>query len=147
MSCFEARPPPELSGHSDSIFALAVSPDGLFLYSGSYDATIVVWSLSRDEHASSIPERLAVLRGHTDKINALAVASKTPGFLASASDDSTVSLWNMATEMPASGHRRPTYALRLTISLAWLSMTWKANRPGGKGSDACHQAAAESLIC
>ena len=127
MTEFHGHPQRELSGHSgvnDSIFALVVSPDGRYLYSGSYDATVAVWSLSPrspppDEGASGIPERLAVLRGHTDKINALAVASQNPGFLACASDDSTVSVWNMAETpdaSPVSGHhhhRRPTHALRL----------------------------------
>ena len=68
MTEFHGHPQRELSGHSgvnDSIFALVISPDGRYLYSGSYDSTVAVWSLSPrspppDEGASRIPERLAV---------------------------------------------------------------------------------------
>ena len=91
MTEFHGHPQRELSGHSgvnDSIFALVVSPDGRYLYSGSYDATVAVWSLSPrspppDEGASRILERLAVLMCET-RAETRRIEASQRAFLASA---------------------------------------------------------------
>src|SRR5262249_31013856 len=69
--------------------AVAVSPDGKLLASGSADQTVRVWELASGRE-------LFVLEGHPKEITALAFLpdSKT---LISADEDSTLKLWNAAT--------------------------------------------------
>ena len=70
MTEFHGHPQRELSGHSgvnDSIFALAVSPDGRYLYSGSYDATVKLW-----DAAALASGPLATGSGHSSWIYSVA---------------------------------------------------------------------------
>jgi WD40 repeat protein len=83
--------PPELviqAGHSGTVNALAFSPDGRWLASGSSDHTIRLWEVSS--------ARLArVFTGDLGKI--IAVAFSPDGkLLASGSDDDTLILWDIA---------------------------------------------------
>lgn len=47
-----------LEGHSDSVTAVAFSPDGATLASASYDATVRLWDVATGEHRRT-------LRGHS----------------------------------------------------------------------------------
>ena len=79
-----------LVGHTDQISAVAFSPDGEILASGSRDGTIWLWN----PHTG---ERKATLRGHTRLgVTALAFAPQI-GILASGSSDKTVRLWSATT--------------------------------------------------
>jgi WD40 repeat protein len=75
-----------LPGHSDMVTAVAYSPDGKIIASGSNDRTIKLWDTS--SHLS-----LVTFNGHSGPISALAFSpdGKT---LASSSQDSTVKLWD-----------------------------------------------------
>lgn len=70
--------------HTDGINALAISPDGKLLASGSGDKTIKLWSL---------PEGALIktLKGHTDSVLVLAI-SPDGKRLASGSADKTICL-------------------------------------------------------
>ena len=78
-----------LTGHTSSIHALALTPDGQTLASGSADRTVKLWNPD-----SRIPR--ATFYGHSHLINALAL---TPDgrTLASGSWDYTINLWDLET--------------------------------------------------
>src|SRR5262245_15414551 len=71
------------------VYALAITPDGTTLVSGSHDASIRVWDVATGS------ER-AVLTGHKDGIWRLAI-SPDGKIVASASNDYTVKLWDLGT--------------------------------------------------
>lgn len=79
----------KLRGHSDSLYSLAVSPNGRILATGSYDRTIQLWD-------TTTGAKLRTLAGHNGPINRLAFHPRGT-ILASASGDRTVKLWNVAT--------------------------------------------------
>jgi WD40 repeat protein len=78
-----------ITGHTGPVRAVAFSPDGRLLASGSEDRTIAVW----DPETS---RRVAVLRGHTQGISSLAFAPDGRT-LASAGADENVMLWDPRT--------------------------------------------------
>ena len=77
------------SGQSGPINAVAVSPNGRTIASGSTDKTIALWDIATGQ-------RLHTLRGHGDAVNAVAF-NRAGDMLASASSDHTVALWDVAT--------------------------------------------------
>ncbi|QJW95820.1 sigma-70 family RNA polymerase sigma factor [Frigoriglobus tundricola] len=91
-----------LEGHTDSVTAVAFSPDGKTLASASRDATIKLWDVATGK------ERTA-LTGHTGSVVAVAFApdGKT---VASAGADKEIRLWDVATgkcTRTLSGHTEP----------------------------------------
>lgn len=90
-----SAPPPSwsflqrFSGHSDWVQALAISPDGQVLVSGSFDKTIKLWRLATGE-------LMQTLSKHTKGVLCLAISpdGKT---LASGSFDETIMLWRLET--------------------------------------------------
>ncbi|CAJ0907106.1 12057_t:CDS:2 [Entrophospora sp. SA101] len=71
-----------LEGHSDGITCLQLKKD--ILITGSYDATVRIWSIETGE-------TLSVLSGHTSSVKALQFDDS---MLATASLDCTIKLWN-----------------------------------------------------
>ena len=56
-----------LEGHSDYVTAVAVSPDGQHVISGSGDKTVKIWDRTTGECVST-------LEGHSDYVTAVAVS-------------------------------------------------------------------------
>lgn len=78
-----------ITGHRDSLYAVAFSPDGETLATASYDREVRTWNARTGEPR-------ATMTGHNDAVYAVAFhpAGK---LLATASGDRTVKLWNVAT--------------------------------------------------
>jgi WD40 repeat protein/tRNA A-37 threonylcarbamoyl transferase component Bud32 len=93
------QPRSTLRGHSAPIHALAFSPDGKRLASGSMDATVKLWDVTAGKEMASLP-------GHSDIVQSVAFSAdgKT---LASPSSDGSVKLWTVAT-----GQERASLPLR-----------------------------------
>ncbi|MFM6726125.1 MAG: WD40 repeat domain-containing protein, partial [Dolichospermum sp.] len=56
-----------LTGHSDYVNAIAVTPDGKTVISGSDDNTIKIWNLETGR-------KKFTFKGHSDWVNAIAIA-------------------------------------------------------------------------
>jgi WD40 repeat protein len=77
------------TGHSGSVNALALSPDGRFLVSGSEDVTLKIW----DTATGNV---LRTLAGHDQPVLAVAI-SPDGRWIASGGEDTSVRLWNVVT--------------------------------------------------
>ena len=77
-----------LAGHTDRVNAVAISPDGHFIVSGSDDKTVKVWEVAGGRLLRS-------LEGHTDKVYAVAL-SPDGRLIVSGSGDGTVKVWEAA---------------------------------------------------
>ncbi|MHC5760025.1 protein kinase domain-containing protein [Nostoc sp.] len=78
-----------LQGHSDWVYAIAISPDGQTLVSGSKDKTIKVWNLNTGKE-------IRTLLGHSSYVNSVAI-SPDGQTLVSGSYDKTIKIWNLNT--------------------------------------------------
>ena len=95
----------ELRGHGGPVRAIAVSPDGRTAVSGSFDSSIIVWSLA-DNSA------VRVLRFHEGGVNALAMLPD--GRFLSGGEDGKVALWDGRSAEPLrvfDAHKAPVTAL------------------------------------
>jgi cytochrome c len=89
----KAEPDAVLEGHTAPIVALAASPDGATLASGSWDRTVRLWPL-----AGGAPR---VLEDHTQNVNGVAFSADGRAVV-SVSYDQSVRIW------PLSGTQPPT---------------------------------------
>ena len=95
----------QLRGHGGPVRALAVSADGQSAISGSFDTSVIRWSLTRNAAEQ-------VLRFHDGAVNA--VAFLKDGGIATAGDDKRIAVWIAGADRPArvlSGHEAPVVAL------------------------------------
>jgi WD40 repeat protein len=81
------KDPEELYWHNGSIKSLAISTDGKWIVTGSFDTTIIVWS---QDYKKQI-----VLEGHTYGVNAVAI-SIDGNFIVSSSER-TLKVWRRET--------------------------------------------------
>ena len=109
----------QLRGHGGPVRALAVSPDGTRVVSGSFDTTAIRWSL-----ASGTAEK--VLRFHEGAVNAVVFLSD--GRVATSGEDARIAIWRPGDDTPMTvleGHTAPVVGLavspdgKLLASAAW----------------------------
>ncbi|MEG4008904.1 hypothetical protein QUA21_24115, partial [Microcoleus sp. Pol1B3] len=77
-----------LTGHSDLVYAVAVTADGKRVISGSWDNTLKVWDLTTGNEQFT-------LTGHTSSVNAVAVNADGKRAI-SGSWDSTLKVWDLS---------------------------------------------------
>jgi WD40 repeat protein len=82
------------TGHTSTVLAVALSPDGTQALTGSADTKAMLWSTAT--FASS-----AVVTAHTAAVNAVAFSPNGGEFL-TASDDQTIRFWQSSSAAPAS---------------------------------------------
>ena len=95
----------ELRGHGGPVRAIAVTPDSATAVTGSFDSTVILWSLA-DGRARQ------VLRFHAGQVTAVAALSNDR--FASAGEDGRIAIWQAGRETPAAvleGHTAPVAAL------------------------------------
>jgi WD40 repeat protein len=83
-----AAPLTTLTGHTDKVLVLALSPNGSLLASGSADTSVKLWSYS------SQTSPLKTFIGHTGKVRALCFVSNQ--ILASGSYDLSIKIWDIS---------------------------------------------------
>jgi len=104
-----------LGGHTESVSACAVSPDGTWVVSASSDETLKIWD------AATGTER-TTLTGHTKSVKACAV-SPDGTWIVSASDDRTLKIWDAATgteRTTLTGHTREVNACAVSPDGTWI---------------------------
>jgi WD40 repeat protein len=98
-----------LQCHTDSVTAVAVTPDGRHVVSDSHDKTLRVWELATGDTKTTF-------QGHTSWVNAVAV---TPDgrYVVSGSLDNTLRVWDLATgesKTAPQGHTDSVNAVEVT---------------------------------
>ena len=118
-----------LRGHQGGVNAVAISPDGETIVSGSWDDTLRLWNRQG--------EQLAVLRGHQSSVTAVAI-SPDGETIVSGSGDNTLRLWNRQGEQLAvlRGHQDWVTAVAISpdgetiVSGSWDDTLRLWNRQG-----------------
>ena len=90
---------PALAGHEEGVVAIAFSPDGQYVLSGSHDRTVRLWSVPTGTEIALLFDRRDAFIDFTDNyppLNVMAVTFNPAGTLAAAGiRDRTVRIWNM----------------------------------------------------
>ncbi|MGY4325587.1 cytochrome c, partial [Bradyrhizobium sp. LB7.2] len=109
----------QLAGHGSPVRALAVSADGDSLLSGSFDTSVIRWSLKTDAAGE-------VLRYHADAVNA--VAFLQDGRMVTAGADARLAVWTAGRQQPdqvLEGHTGSVVAIAVALDGSSLvSASW-----------------------
>jgi WD40 repeat protein len=84
-----------LRGHTEPVYAVAYTPDGKFVLTGSFDKSLKIWDAATGKEVKTF----AGTTGHQNLV--LAVAINPEGTLfASGSSDNTARVWDFPTSAP-----------------------------------------------
>jgi WD40 repeat protein/energy-coupling factor transporter ATP-binding protein EcfA2 len=98
-----------LTGHTDRVLGVAVTPDGTRIVTGSADATARVWN-------ADTGDALRQLKGHSESVQAVAVTPDGTRIV-TGSADGTARVWNADTGaelLQLKGHRGSVQAVAVT---------------------------------
>jgi cytochrome c len=98
----------QLRGHGGPVRALAISPDGSQAISGSFDTSVIRWSLQRNAAEQ-------VLRFHDGAVNAAVFLPD--GRIATSGEDARIAIWRPGEAQPSmvlEGHKAPVVALAVS---------------------------------
>ena len=98
----------QLRGHGGPVRALAISPDGTQAISGSFDTSVIRWSLQRNAAEQ-------VLRFHDGAVNATVFLPD--GRIATSGEDARIAIWRPGEAQPSivlEGHKAPVVALAVS---------------------------------
>lgn len=105
-----------LSKHLNSVWSVAISPNGQTLASGSLDKTVKIWNLGDGE-------LLHTLSGHSDAVRTVTISSSGQ-LLASGSVDRTIKIWHLPTKKllrTLSGHLDPVWSVAISPNEQFLA--------------------------
>ena len=112
----------QMRGHGGPVRAVAVSPDSRSILSGSFDTSVIRWSV-----ATGFAEQ--VLRFHSSAVNAVVFLSDTR--MASAGADAQIAIWTVGRSKPdtvLAGHGAPIVALAVSPDRTRLaSASWDSS--------------------
>ncbi len=94
------------SGHTNAVNSVAISADGKYIVSGSWDNTVRLWDLATGKE-------IRRFEGHTSIVNSVAISADGK-YIVSGSGDNTVRLWDMATGKEIrrfAGHTESVYSV------------------------------------
>jgi cytochrome c len=104
----------DLVGHGGIVRAVAISPDGRRVATGSFDYSARLWDFAEQTATRA-------LEGHTGPVNAIAFIDTARAV--SASDDGAI-VWTLATGKPAfrlEGHRHKTMGIAVSADRRWIA--------------------------
>ncbi|KAF9584760.1 pre-rRNA processing protein [Lunasporangiospora selenospora] len=84
-------------GHQLSVTSIAATENGLYVYTGSKDGSIIKWDLKTGKKLHLFPgarKGIEKFKGHTDHVTALA-ASSDNRYLASGGKDRKINIWSV----------------------------------------------------
>ena len=85
-----------LSGHNKSVSAIAITPDGKRVISGSYDNTIKIWEIETGKELFTLPSERYANAGHSESVSAIAITPDGKRVI-SGSADETIKIWEIET--------------------------------------------------
>ncbi|MEW6493237.1 MAG: caspase family protein [Cyanobacteriota bacterium] len=103
------RMPITLEGHKQSVYSVAISPDGKMIVSGSEDSTVQLWDISGNPIGQP-------LRGHNSSVMSVAI-SPDGKMIVSGSLDKTVRLWDISGNpigQLLEGHKQSVYSVAIS---------------------------------
>ncbi|MDD5168593.1 MAG: caspase family protein [Syntrophales bacterium] len=95
-------------GHASAVTAMAVSPDGRYLFSGGADNVMKQWDMVSGRE-------MKTFKGHTEQINAIAI-SRDGKHVASAGRDDSIIIWDTETGRPVRTFRDGNSVEAVTFS-------------------------------
>ncbi|WP_370088543.1 NB-ARC domain-containing protein, partial [Streptacidiphilus sp. MAP12-16] len=107
-----------ITGHTDRVTGVAISPDGTWLATTSNDSTVRVWDRATGRQT-------ATLTGHTSWVKRVAI-SPDGTWLATTSNDSTVRVWDRGTGRQTAtltGHTDWVTGVAISPDGTWLATT------------------------
>lgn len=121
----------DLHWHRDIVSALAFSPDGHWLATGSHDKTIALWDVNRGLWGTVMGIHERSLRAHSGAVTSLAFRGDG-SLLASAGQDDTVKLWSTESwlvEATLGAGRQGSCRVSFSPGGEWLAAVWRSRGP------------------